>query len=92
MAGVYIPGIDIPTEKPVAILLCTGRSVGLYDVVAGQLRHIRECEPAIPVPDHGRLVDADALLDAWDDRHTIPSKAAKVIEKTVIPADKEGEA
>jgi len=45
--------------------------------------------PAQIVPDHGRLVDADALLDAWDDNHTIPSAAAKVIEKTIIPADKE---
>lgn len=46
---------------------------------------------AVEIPDHGRLIDADVLLDAWDDRHTIPSKAAKVIEKTVIPADKEEE-
>ena len=45
----------------------------------------------ITVPPHGRLIDADALLDVWDDNHTIPSTAAKVLEKTVIPADKEEE-
>lgn len=50
----------------------------------------KEC-PLIPVPDHGDLIDRDALLDAWDEKHTIPSAAAKVMEKTVIPADNAGQ-
>ena len=45
--------------------------------------------PLIPVPDHGRLIDADKLMDALPDDFSIPSTAAKVIEKTIIPTNKE---
>jgi len=55
-----------------------------FSLIVGR-RH-ENC-PLVPVPLHGRLIDADALLDAWDDNHTIPSAAAKVIEKTIIPAE-----
>ena len=91
MSGVYIPGIKIPTEKPVAILLCTDRSVGLYDVVAGKLRHIRECEPAIPVPDHGSLIEAERLKEVFH-RNVVSGDAFDQlidIAPTIIPADKE---
>ena len=64
MAGVYISNIKIPQDKPVALLLCTDGSIGIFDVVAGEL-HARGNEEyeyrAIPVPDHGRLIDADAM-------------------------------
>ena len=45
--------------------------------------------PLVPVPDHGRLIDADKLMDALPDDFSIPSTAAKVIEKIIIPTSKE---
>lgn len=101
MSGVYIPGIEIPTEKPIAILLCTDRSVGLYDVVARQLWHIRECEPAIPVPDHGRLIEEDAAYDKIAEEageeagnYVDMDVVGRGLENTptIIPADEEEEA
>ena len=82
MSGVYIKGLPMPETGCISLHIYAGGIVNTANY--GELE-------AIPVPDHGRLIDADALLDAWDDRHTIPSKAAKVIEKTMIPADKEEE-
>lgn len=83
--SVLIKGMEMPKVRDTLVLVKTDGTAIVYEDEA-------YVTTAVPVPDHGDLIDRDALLDAWDDRHTIPSKAAKVIEKTVIPADREGEA
>lgn len=104
MSGVYIKGIEIPSDKPFALLLCTDGSVGAFDVLAGEL-HARSNEVyeyrAIPVPDHGRLIDADALyrrIKTECNPYGKPTigydegnKVMHVIigTPTIIPADKE---
>ena len=81
--SILIKGMEMPTEQygKMVITLYPNGHVAEY---IGDIGRVWE---AVPVPSHGRLIDADALLDAWDDNHTIPSAAAKVIEKTIIPAE-----
>ena len=63
MSGIYIPGMEMPENgwHKVIKIFSDGTVVSYYDSV--------ELAKAIPVPDHGRLIDADALWDvaykAW---------------------------
>ena len=99
--SVYIPGMEMPKNcwdcplrntKPCP---CKGYSTALEYVTN---RHA-DC-PLVPVPEHGRLIDADALKVSlvfaeetaeW----AVPALRAvlMVIDEmpVIIPADKEGE-
>lgn len=99
MSGVYIPGIKLPKNEPGDFQV-----IVMYVGADGKLR--AECEgthEVVPVPPHGRLIDADALLES-DAEYTIPNYNSDgyvadaegaytcvQIENapTVIPADKE---
>ena len=117
MSGIYIPGMEMPKgcigcplcvyctqpttladESPLSTieLVCfkTKKNVG-----GGMNRH-KDC-PLVSVPDHGRLVDADALLenmkkvhDKWKmGEHYTPTSDDEIMVMympTIIPADKEG--
>ena len=90
--SVYIKGMEMPfgcgecpfVEGSVVsgelLLICKANGK-LYGGKPG------DC-PLVPVPDHGRLIDADALLaterETFEDYHI--SEAP-----TIIPADEEGE-
>ena len=90
--SVYIKGMEMPKT----CFLCklsymTGERLFCYltkeEVLRGKIAP--EC-PIIPVPDHGRLIDADALdyiSVSIDKRGCI----SKIDGPTIIPADKEGE-
>ena len=94
--SVYIKGMEMPTccaecrfldesgDYPWCIITDEQRG---YNFRIRELR-MPHC-PLVPVPDHGRLIDADKLMDALPDDFSIPSTAAKVIEKTIIPTNKE---
>ena len=65
MSGVYIKGMEMPTSC-LFCALCFGANefcplVKKYAKTYG--RH-DDC-PLISVPDHGRLIDADALASMW---------------------------
>lgn len=96
MSGVYIPGMEMPEDKVVCLLVCPdGR------VTVKTLSGFGEDYKAIPVPDHGRLIDADTLslfketrTDTRTGRYEeLVSMAAVRNVKTIIPADpaEEGE-
>ena len=66
MSGVYIPGMEMPKEGTVVAIYKRGNE---FYIVQG----VDRC-PLIPVPDHGRLIDADAFekdqcnsCDGWCD-------------------------
>ena len=88
MSGVYIKGMQMPTD-PLKPIYAKIYSDGLVFAGTGIGMSAKE---AIPVPDHGRLIDADALVKenamAWGTEDII--RIAKA--PTIIPADKEGEA
>ena len=81
MAGLYIPHMKMPDKKNGAVIIIYPQGVAmgeehtLYQVIA--------------VPDHGGLVDRIALLNALPEDYRIPSKAAKVLEDALVPADEE---
>lgn len=99
MSGIYIPGI----RKPLYCLQCPcsgtdvddGKEFWICEITHRVLTSTELCDnatndcPLIPVPDHGRLIDADALCEGRvsNDNVVICAKCAP----TIIPADKEGE-
>ncbi len=112
--SVLIKGMEMPKEGFVEILIRddgtvqqTGQSYRIdgtdyYTPYVGEMPTMFE---AVEVPSHGRLIDADALLNAIKKAGEDDSEIADVYKEdyaavsdwlytapTVIPADKDGEA
>ena len=98
--GVYIKGIEMPTVGRILIVLPSGRTL---EVSADSAQNIFREAQAVPVPKHGRLIDAryirDAIITKWmdkaDDSYMYKcgmSDAYEVIRNapTIIPTE-EGE-
>ena len=80
MSGIYIPGM---TEEEYTEL-CAWARVGANNCYLGR----KKC---IPVPDHGILVDADALCKLCNnsiDHSVTPNDIMRM--PIIIPADKDG--
>lgn len=61
--GVYIKDMDMPTEKPIAVVIHPDGTAYCAEMLAGVCtEYLNDCV-AIPVPPHGRLIDADALAE-----------------------------
>ena len=105
MSGIYIPGVQMPKtcydclfqdDEYFGSIKCRyAKTWGSYSSRAV------DC-PLIPVPDHGRLIDADALDKAigeevhecaWDNASFSGYRVWDLLDDapTIIPADKEGE-
>ena len=97
--SIYIKGFEVPE-----IEVMNGISLCLFKSYGGDIR-IRnngtgEVFNVFPVPDHGRLIDAYALVDSFDpsdfwnpDAEDNCFAAIHVVNcaSTIIPADKESE-
>ena len=91
MGGIYIPGMEMPSEnEEIGIVIRPDGSIHYqFDLKC------RTIATATPVPDHGRLIDADAVRDEIDksrpDRIYEDAWTLAVIDdaQTVIPADKD---
>ena len=57
MSGIYIPGIELPKDGWKTLRIYPTGEVGIPNWQGDCRFH----DIAIPVPDHGRLIDADAL-------------------------------
>lgn len=96
MSGIYIPGMEMPTDShPTWIVLHSDGTVEYNEVSqSNPVGWNTLIQAAIPVPDHGRLIDADALIREhaltkfdWSDAVDVDDiKAAP----TIIPASEEG--
>ena len=103
MSGIYIPGMEMPKGLGKTITIYPNGIVRVWvnNKGSGELLEQR----AVPVPDHGRLIDGDALLES-EPAYTIPNYNSDgyladaegaytevQIENapTIIPADKEGQ-
>lgn len=103
MSGVYIPGMKMPNRGHTVTLTITGGGEAVVQYY--------DCKPqltvpivykAVLIPDHGRLVDADALeklslprtemIDGEIVQNRYVSLETIRQMPTVIPADKEAEA
>lgn len=62
MSDLLIRGIGMPTEKPIAVVIHPDGTAYCAEMLAGVCtEYLNDCV-AIPVPPHGRLIDADALI------------------------------
>ncbi len=102
--SVYIKGMEMPKSCFECRFSIDGfcYAVGDVNIRANEERQIASCCPLVPVPPHGRLIDADALLenmkkvhDKWKmGEHYTPTSDDEIMVMympTIIPADKEGE-
>lgn len=99
MSGVYIKGLKMPTGKEgVAVIIYPDGEAVVEPFDIGFSKYCK----AISVPDHGRLVDADALETVMVEgivpsehgggfRHPFDVLRALVAAPTIIPADGEEE-
>lgn len=107
MSGIYIPGMEMPTrceECPCFYPEYNECNAIVGRWVDGKGTPPSDC-PLVPVPDHGRLGDLDALevhtkklytaafADGNSSFHFAYRSLSKVIANapTIIPASKEGE-
>ena len=100
MSGIYIKGMEMPKNCEE----CSIKSWDTEDYVCPFsgistlcISRQNTC-PLVAVPDHGRLIDADAVDydDYWWNKHYSArdcKQAEKMIKEqpTIIPADKDGE-
>lgn len=98
MSGVYLPGISLP-EPGQSLKLRITSTGEIHEAYGTGWEYPRPLgHTAIPVPDHGRCVDAEELwrkhgLLEWDDENGIHHKRAIVwmtdlqSATTIIPAD-----
>lgn len=61
MSGIYIKGMEMPQDGE---LLCININPDGKVCIDLDLK-CKRIATAIPVPDHGRLIDADALRQDW---------------------------
>lgn len=60
MSGIYIPDIEIPKEEPDGTM--SGTLLLILSNGKAQIIRTKEIVDVISVPQHGRLIDADALM------------------------------
>lgn len=96
MSGIYIPDMELPKSCS-DCRFCAGKwcyVIPEYEWQIDSCRPDRRPDwcPLIPVPDHGRLIDADAMRASIPPCYTMEEivKAFKHAP-TILPAEKEGE-
>lgn len=99
MSGIYIPGMEMPTEGSwVTLRVFPDGQCFLYSWCGNDFDFMEHLT-AVPVPDHGRLIDANALWEvaykAWGTEYDpwVCNLFMEMINNapTIIPADKEEE-
>jgi len=87
MSGIYIPGFFVPRKTGIVSIMLSGDGSALL-CEDGAYKEIK----VIPVPDHGRLIDADALMESDLGGEPYKSVIRRVLMQapTIIPAE-EGE-
>lgn len=98
MSGVYIKGMKMPTKENVVILINPQGGVWMIGDMPNEDTHLAKAK-AVPVPPHGRLIDADALIkslsldesDAENGASLLMAIFLEVLKAapTIIPANKE---
>ena len=90
MSGVYIPGFKKPTSQEQCKFFDYAPFRADYCVLFNTCKGIDKC-PIVAVPNHGRLIDADALKEEW--RNGFHRKIVDALMEdapTIIPSDKDG--
>ena len=87
MSGIYIPGMEMPTSCDICPFCISNKHDRGDDSLCRASGKEAKCGcPLVPVPDHGRLIDADDFFRSFPE--LIPYEFAA---PTIIPADKDGD-
>lgn len=94
MGGIYIPDVSLPEDGDFELWIAVKKDGSFTYNVRGAWQAGNQ--KAVPVPPHGRLIDADALLKkcefvCTDDDVDVRAVRYSVIEDapTIIPAEEE---
>ena len=74
--GIYIKGMEMPTDGFITITVTSdGRVLGNSKKISGVFKYLdnEDIAIAVSVPPHGRLIDADKIYDAVEQRYRISS-------------------
>ena len=88
--SVLIKGMEMPTDHPMWIVVHPDGTVEANEVSASRpvgWQTIRNA--AVPVPDHGRLIDADAYIAYCGDKWIPLNIDAVNAQPTIIPAEED---
>lgn len=103
--SILIKGMEMPTncaDCPLGgslccyLLPCVPALWAEYTNAVREKRRHSDC-PLVPVPKHGRLIDADAMKEAfskvWKDNQFYSTITAEVVDNTpaIIPAEEDEE-
>ena len=91
--SVYIRGMEMPTGCRKCELMYFDGETDVCpfagEVFPSDVERSDHC-PLIPIPEHGRLIDADALIEHLGDvEYKGAVKRVLIQAPTIIPADKE---
>lgn len=101
--SILIKGMTMPTncaDCPLGCSLCCYLLPGVPALWAEYNRCVREKRmhshcPLVPIPPHGRLIDADAMKEAfskvWKDNQFYSTITAEVVDNTPTIIEAEGE-
>ena len=94
--GIHVSGINMPKGSNMMLLISPDGDVWEMGDLLGDDKYLDGVK-AVPIPKHGRLIDADALLrvihDAYEARdaeqNAIMDKVSMLVvaAPTIIPAD-----
>lgn len=99
MSGIYIKGMEMPKSCSDCFAeqrIGSDFGCGIIGFEDGNTtcftRERRKDCPLIPAPDHGRLVDADALRNKLYEEDAITMRGLSILNRfpTIISADKGG--
>ena len=95
MSGIYIPGVEKPKSQEQCKFFDYAPFRADYCVLFSTCKGINACQ-IVAVPDHGRLIDADAIdwiegRDEQDRPVYLLLKEQIDVNPTIIPEDKEKE-
>lgn len=99
--GIYLPNMEMPKGRPVCIVIDAAGQARRYDLNNDRYAD-DELFEAVPVPEHGRVIDVDKVLDELAHNlgirsldYLTPSERAIVSwfrdAPTIIPESEEGE-
>lgn len=92
MSGIYISGVKMPEKGQLIIFRIWGN--GQVERLEGYRPFLLCGVKATDIPNHGRLIDADALITAshCDDHDVCVVDLDDIVNApTIIPASEEGE-
>ena len=97
MSGIYIHGMEMPHNGEIVLVYPDGNAALFARMDVNILDFALKNRKAIPVPDHGRLIDADAVISfvdcghlqnplvmSWSDNDVVDMIESR---PTIIPAD-----